>query len=541
MAQLTEYLWIAVLGGIVGFMYGFLIGANDVANAFASSVSAKSVTLKQAVMIASVCEFGGAYLLGASVTNTVRSKVFDVDLYTQEPEVLMFGMFTSLFSANVWLFLATYFGMPVSTTHDVVGCILGFTIAAKGWSSVNWDVVVKIIISWFASPLVAGTIAAIFFGSVKHFVMRSEKPYERAYYTFPIVLTIGIGVDLFYVLIKGASSYKLDEKLNMAWVVPMCFAIGAFCGVLWIFVFGPCAKRRIEALMAAKSAEKDAVAEKKIDVEAASSAAAEIEEEDFDSFQKFIGGEASAPVAKPKKDVVMAQAVVSPEPASTEVSSSWFKKFKDSTVDQDLHAQSMHESTRAQEIWDQEEQFDESAEHLFNYIQLFTACLNSFAHGANDVANTIAPMSAVIDIYMTGEISSKTGVPKWMLAYGGLSIVLGLLLYGYKVMKSLGFKLTMLSPSRGASAELGASLTSVTASFLGIPVSTTQCIVGAVTAVGLVGGRQAVDWWFFLKICCSWVGLFFVAVIFSAGFFSFSYYSPGAIYPAYLIPIVEEE
>ena len=111
----------------------------------------------------------------------------------QEPEVLMFGMFISLFSANVWLFIATYFGMPVSTTHDIVGCILGFALAAKGFSAIHWDVVVKIMISWFASPLCAGTIAAIFFSLVKKFVMRAEKPYERAYYTFPIVLTIGVG------------------------------------------------------------------------------------------------------------------------------------------------------------------------------------------------------------------------------------------------------------------------------------------------------------------------------------------------------------
>ena len=141
------------------------------------------------------CEFGEAVLLGASVTSTVRGKLFDTDLYENEPEVLMFGMFTSLFSANVWLFIATYFGMPVSTTHDVVGCILGFALASKGFSAIHWDVVVKIFISWFASPLVAGTIAAIFifFSLVKKFVMRAENPYERAYYTFPLVLTLGIG------------------------------------------------------------------------------------------------------------------------------------------------------------------------------------------------------------------------------------------------------------------------------------------------------------------------------------------------------------
>ena len=193
MAKLEQYLWVAVLGGIFGFMYGFLIGANDVANAFASSVSSKSITLKQAVIIASFCEFGGAYLLGASVTNTVRNEIFNIDLYVDTPAVLMFGMFTSLFSANVWLFIATYFGMPVSTTHDVVGCIMGFSIAAKGFSSIEWKVAGKIFISWFASPLVAGTVAATFFAIVKYFVMRSKDPFQRTFYTFPVVLTIGIG------------------------------------------------------------------------------------------------------------------------------------------------------------------------------------------------------------------------------------------------------------------------------------------------------------------------------------------------------------
>jgi phosphate/sulfate permease len=193
MAHFSEYLWIAVLRGIFGFAYGFLIGANVVANAFASSVSAKLITLRQAVMIASICKFGGAFFLGALVTGTVRSKIVDVNLYEDESELLMFGMFTSLFSAVVWLFIATYFGMPVSTTHDVVGCIMGFSIAAKGFLSINWNVAIKIFISWFASPLVARTVAAIFFGSVKHFLMKAENPFKRAYYTFPIVLTIGIG------------------------------------------------------------------------------------------------------------------------------------------------------------------------------------------------------------------------------------------------------------------------------------------------------------------------------------------------------------
>jgi phosphate/sulfate permease len=200
MAAFPEYLWIAVAAGLCGIAYAFLIGANDVANAFASSVSSKSLTLKQAVIAAAIFEFSGALFLGASVTSTIRSKVINIDLYTENPEVLMFGMFTSLLSASIMLYVATYFGLPVSTTHDIVGCIMGFSIAAKGFESVEWDVAKKLFISWVASPLIAGFGGFVFFAFVKYAVMKSQNPFQRAYYTFPLVLTIGIGIDLFFTL-----------------------------------------------------------------------------------------------------------------------------------------------------------------------------------------------------------------------------------------------------------------------------------------------------------------------------------------------------
>jgi solute carrier family 20 (sodium-dependent phosphate transporter) len=183
---------------------------------------------------------------------------------------------------------------------------------------------------------------------------------------------------------------------------------------------------------------------------------------------------------------------------------------------------------RAAEIWRGAEEFDNDTENLFTYLQVFTACLNAFSHGANDVSNTIAPFSAVITIYQTGEVPSKTDVEKWKLAFGGAAIVIGLLLYGYKVMKTLGYKLTMMSPSRGFCAELGASLVVVTASFNAIPVSTTQCIVGAVFGVGLVGGTKDVQWFLLLKVMLSWVGLFFCATVLAAGIFAYGAFSPAA-------------
>lgn len=345
-------------------------------------------------------------------------------------------------------------------------------------------------------------------------------------------LIFSSSIDLFYVLYKGAANFDIEDKINVWQALLASFGGGAVIGVLWIFVFGPCAKRRVEARTAAAKAARA----KALDVEANG---AEKPEEAAASEQPATNPEDSEGNAKGEdskvtfaekgdedEEEVGGEEPTAAAPAKSSLIGKWYKKAADNLWDQDLQAQSMHESPRAQEIWDETEKFDENAEDLFSYIQVFTACLNSFAHGANDVANTIAPLSAIFQIYQTGTVEEEATVQKWVLAYGGVAIVLGLLLYGYRVMKSIGYKLTMLSPSRGTAAGLGASLTVVTASFLGIPVSSTQCIVGAVTAVGLFGGRTSIQWLFLLKVCAGWVILFFVAVIFSAGVFSFGAYSP---------------
>jgi sodium-dependent phosphate transporter len=526
--DMSQFLWIAVLGGIGGFGYGFLIGANDVANAFASSVAAKSVTLKQAVIIAAICEFSGAFFLGASVTGTIRSKIIDVDLYEDEPDILMYGMFSALVGACIMLYTATHFGLPVSTTHDIVGSIMGFSIAAKGFDSIQWDNFKKIVVSWFASPLLAGAVSFCLFGSVKYFVMTTEDPYQRAYYTFPIVLTIGIGIDLFYVLYKASSNFSgIQDELSLSWVLPFSFGTGAVAGVFWIFVFGPCAKRRIEAAAAARgtmhSMSKASV------LKASFKEPGYEEDEEADTEKKGLGNDEDLTSEEEEAAAAAAAGKEDNDPAPLTGWRSLAKKFGDNTVNQDLHEQSMHENPRAAKIWEDAEHYDENAESLFNYIQVFTAALNSFAHGANDVSNTIAPLSAIIHLYQTGEVSSKTTVQKWVLAYGGIAIVIGLLCYGYRVMKSLGYKLTFMSASRGASAELAASLVVVTASFLSLPVSSTQCIVGAVSGIGLVGGPQNVQWLFLLRVCSGWAVLYVCAVIVSAGVFAYGAFSPSLV------------
>jgi solute carrier family 20 (sodium-dependent phosphate transporter) len=542
MVYYPQYLWIAVVGGFVGFLYAFGIGANDVANAFASTVASKSLTLKQAIIAAGIFEFCGAFFLGANVTNTIRSKIFSVDLYKGQEDIVMLGMFTSLITSTFMLFVATYFGLPVSTTHTIVGAIMGFSICAKGFGSINGTVAGQIFLSWILSPCVSLIVAFCFFGFIKIFIHGSSNPYMRAYYLFPLILTIFIGIDLFFILYKGVTQ---NYKLSLSLILPVSFGTGAACGVIWLLIIGPIAKRRVTEKMArdaeAKAAkdEENQAADEKPEQNAKAAADEEVEdgEEEYsaDEFPVKTSVKTSTAVtvtktesvsAAPAEPTELAEAESGQKKSFRETMASAGATFAANTYGQDLKAQSLHENAEAAHLWEDAEQFDMPTEQMFTYVQVFTACLNSFAHGANDVSNAIAPISAIILIYQTGELSSKASVQKWILAYGGIGIVAGLLIYGYRVMKSVGYKLAALSPSRGASAELAASLYVVTASYLEIPVSSTQCIVGAVAGVGLTSGFKAVGWWFFLRVCVGWVVVFFSAVILSAGAFCFVAFSP---------------
>jgi solute carrier family 20 (sodium-dependent phosphate transporter) len=540
---LEQYLWMVVVGFIFGFGYAFGIGANDVANAFATVVASKSLTLKQAVLVAGIFEFAGAVLLGAAVTNTVRSKIFDVKLYDDEPEILLLGFFCAMITGTIMLLSATALALPVSTTHTIIGSIMGFSITAKGFDSINWDVVIKILVSWVASPVCTGILSFLCFGAVRKFVLESEHCFERTYYTFPIILTLTVGINAFYVIYKGMNNLAWAEDLPVYVSLPVGLGVGFLVGMFWLVAWGPWARARIE-LWEAK--QEEAAAAKKVAVPKGAPQAerAYDQEIDVDTYcTKLRNGEAMDEFQVEKHDAtsVVEASDDTLEPTKDDVQgepeetrgfvSRHFKNLADNTFNQDLEFQSLSEHDRTRELWDSVERYDPKAEQLFTYVQVFTACMDSFAHGANDVANAMAPVSAILLLYQSGEISSKTPVPKWILAYGGLGIVVGLLLYGYKVIKSIGYHMTPISPSRGSMCELSSALFVVTASFLGIPVSTTQSQVGAVAGVGLVGGWRNVQWMFFFKVCISWAIVFFTAILLSAGIFSAFAFTPSLAAP----------
>jgi len=526
MAALPEYLYIAVLSVIFGFVMAFGIGANDVANAFGSSVSAKSLTLVQAIILGSIMEFLGAILLGASVTGTIRGKIIDGSYYEDQPEVFMLGNLCALIVASVWLLTATAHEFPVSTTHTIVAAIIGFSLAAHGFESIEWFATGMIFLSWVAAPIFSGIISCIFFKTLLEVVLKSEDTFERALKVYPIVVFVGITVNLFFIMFKADNNFEVENYGHVV-VLPVSLGGGFLCAVITQFAFCPWLRKRVNrqhddhvaAVEAARKLEEDA-------------AAAEDEAGTSTKSSEHAIGDTERISDDDEKEVRF-----SGHPLKDDHGEHVTKKYKgirgfkdyvaDNTYRQDLKKQSLHESPGAASIWEAADLYDEKTERLFAYLQVFTACLASFAHGANDVANAIAPVSGVLAIYKDGEIASKSPVQKWVLAIGGIGIALGFALFGYRIIKAVGFKLTCITPSRGFCIELAAALAVSLASFMQLPVSTTQCLVGATAGMGLAsGGRKNVEWWFLLRTMFGWVGIFFASCIVNAGFFAFTAYSP---------------
>jgi sodium-dependent phosphate transporter len=433
----------------------------------------------------------------------------------------------------IWLLVATYMEFPVSTTHDIVAAYLGWSIAANGFESIKWKTTGLIFVSWFASPIFAGLLAGFFFKVLLEAVLKVQvNTFDRALVAYPVVVFVAITANIFFVMSKSAgNNVDMDEEdWNRKVVLPASLGGGTLCAVFtWLFVC-PWLKLKVTREHNERE-EKASHVRKTLHALEASNFGDDNNEEDNEN-ENTVGEEKPRPELDVKEQATSMEHEVH-EPTTAEVNKNkgflerGYNSFLDNTIRQDLHGQSMSESRRASEIWQTYTEYDDKTEHLFQYLQVFTACLASFAHGSNDVANAIAPVSGVLQIWRDGEFVDKAGVPKWLLAMGGFAIGLGFLLFGYRIIKAVGFKLTAISPARGFCIELGAALAVSLASFMMIPVSTTQCLVGATCGVGLAsGGTKNVEWLFLLRTMCGWVGIFFVVAIVSAGFFAFCVFSP---------------
>ncbi|TNF33080.1 MAG: inorganic phosphate transporter [Gammaproteobacteria bacterium] len=391
-----------ILACVFGFFMAWGVGANDVANAMGTSVGSKALTVRQAIFIAMIFEFLGAYLAGGSVTDTIRKGIIAPEAFTNAPDLLVFGMMASLLAAGTWLLLASMMGWPVSTTHSIVGAIVGFVAAGMGMDAVNWDAVTEIVSSWVVSPIMAGIISFGLFMSVQKLILTQKDPFARAKKLVPVYMFfVGLVVGMVTIL-KGLKYVLKDHHVDFTFME----SIGLACLVgLVVAAIGALLLSRIQ---------RDPIAE-------------------------------------------------------------------------------------------QDSRFA-SVEKIFAVLMVFTACAMAFAHGSNDVANAVGPLAAIVSVIESGgEVARKAALPGWILLLGAGGIVFGLATYGFRVIATVGKKITELTPSRGFAAELGAATTVVVASGTGLPISTTHTLVGAILGVGLARGISALNLRTIGSIFMSWI------------------------------------
>jgi len=505
-----QYEWIVVVGGLLAFFTAYGIGANDVANAFATSVGAKALTIQQAVIIAAIFEFAGSVLLGASVTDTIRKNVAETDEFVEDPEVLMYGMLCVIAATGIWLLLASYLELPVSTTHSVIGGIIGMALAAHGSDAVVWyDFddskealkkflgVAPIIVSWVVSPVLSGVLAVFLFWFVRKFILRHPDSRDRSFIFFPFLVGLTIALNVYFIIYKGfkrkigKNKENLSEILGAGWSTLIALGLGTIIGVLMWFFFIPWLRVKVAENMRLRDQKND-------------SAATDV------ALKKGSYDGEGPPPAEHKTEATGALGALN------------------KVMEHDVHGV-IETDKDVHDIYEASESFDPGTEESFKYLQVFTATMDSFAHGANDVANAMGPFAAIWDIFRNQKIKGekdKSSVPEWILVIGGAGIVAGLATYGYNIMRAIGVKLVKMSASRGFAIELGAATVIVIGSRYGIPLSTTHCQVGATVGVGLMEGKKGVNAMLLLKVIVGWIITLVVVGFTAAGFFAQGVYAP---------------
>ena len=487
------------------FLDAYTIGANDVANAFANAVGAGTLNHRQACAIAAVCELLGVIALGSNVTDTIRKKMVAVDLFYNDPYVLALGMSMVNVGSGLWVLAATLLSMPVSTTHSVVGATLGIGIAAFGVGGVNWDFndkgFTQVIASWFISPVLAGTLAAIIYMSCKILVLQhpQEEALKRGLLLMPVYLFFTFGIIWGFMFMKGIPAMK---KTPYEVSVPLTVGLAVFHAILGVVLTVPWLRRKIidrENLPWYSMAYTPCIkvgqygyASEGKDAEKSAGAMPQTHSMQPMQMQMQMQQPYGMPMQQmPSYGMPMQQMPSYGMPMQygmPVVGSAFgledFGKNVAPGMYEDVGAKreedaAMHASAFAS---------DDKVEELFKFLQLTSCCFFSIAHGANDVANAVGPFATVWAVYSTGAVSKKMPVPIWVLIYGGLALDIGLITMGHHIMKALGNRITLQTPSRGFCITLGAMFTAMFASRLGIPVSTTHCISGATIAVGLCNG-----------------------------------------------------
>ncbi len=392
-----------VMALLAAFYMAVNIGANDVANSMGTSVGSGALTIRKAVIVAGVCTFVGAVLLGVYVTDTIRKGIIDPAAFAPNPNLLIYGMIAVLLGAGAWVSIATYLKLPVSTTHSIVGALIGFGLLGAGIQGIQWKIVGAIMLSWFISPIGGAGISYLLFTIIKRKILDTPSPLAAAkrvgpFFVSLVLFVIGLAV------VFGVSK-RLLWSLHFSYVLGIAAAI-AIVGGLASYIF----------------------------------------------LARYVLGEN-----------------------------------------------------------DEYEEMEELAKPL----EILSASYVGLAQGANDVANSIGPIAAILAVMETQKVTMQVPVPLWVLVLGGIGLVIGISTWGYRVMETIGKKITEVTPTRGFTAEFGAATVVIICSRLGMPISTTHATVGSVVGVGMARGIGAINLRVIGKIGISWLVTLPVSALFT--------------------------
>lgn len=451
--EATLFFTILVLA--IGFYMAWNIGANDVSNAMGTSVGSGALSLRKAVFLAAILEFSGAFFAGSNVSETMQRGLIDTDIFLTEPTLLILGMCAALFGTSLWLQIASYCGWPVSTTHAIVGAIIGFGVVVGGTEAVQWEEIISIGASWVISPTLSALFSYFIFSILQKKILYAMHPIAATKKLFPWLVFLVFFVFSLSMLFNGLENLNFTVSFGQAFLIAILVGLVAFLISKWFI--------------------------QKVEVP-----------ENYSQTPSTLSPQNVVSLEKAVKHLQRVQSTTCEETHS---------KVSSLLSEVRCLSQSLRQKTTLSE---RSSEYS-VVENLFVYLQILSACFIAFAHGANDVANAIGPVAAVLDVIKNGAISDVAEVPSWLLVFGGLGIVIGLATWGWRVIETIGKKITELTPTRGFCAEFGAAATILLASKLGMPISTTHCLVGAVLGVGLAKGMKALNLGMLKEIILSWV------------------------------------
>lgn len=470
--QPQELLWLLIFSCFCGFLVSFGIGSNGLANSFATSIGSGALKFRYAIIIGSVMEFAGSLALGYEVASTIRGGIAKASCFVGQESILMLGMSSSLIGCGVWLLFATFLGLPVSTSHSIIGAIVGMVITTQGGRCVNWGITgfSGIVLSWVLSPILAGILCICVYTVVLKFVIKADDPESRAYKSLPVIFGLTIFVFLALILLKSQITKNLQEWIQ--WVIILSATIvsiivGQFGGIplvkKLVTVFE---KKKVKKLK--KKLEKE---NKKKEESEECSDKDSVEEESINTKNiddsSSNDGESSDTIIMDEEESTNTKNINDNSSNDGESSDTIIDLPNDDNNDKKLRIEK-----------------EEKGENIFLYFQVLAAAFDSFAHGSNDVANAVGPFATIYFLYMTGKSTGKEVVPIWVYVVGAVGIIIGLISFSKRVMNTTGKKITKINYSKGFSIELSSTLAVVLASRIGMPVSSTHCQIGAVSAVG---------------------------------------------------------